>query len=210
LAKDMRVTLVSDPFGIWAESADLVRDVRGELEAFRQIEDLLRRDDRFETVTPKTFLVHPECWEHFQSYRGVCGVAFHEVTPRRQFAERLGGKLPDWLTDQRILAWRLLRRAVPDGPVEDWPAVLAESLAPGVLDADSLGAWLARAAAADIAPSVKDCPPVMPSFRESFLRVAERVGMPKEIGKQLASLIRNGVTTSSPVGCSRRWPKGVW
>ena len=92
MAKDIRVTLVFDPFGIWAESADLVRNVRDELEAFRQIEHLLRRDDRFETVTPKTFLVHPECWEHFQSYRGVGGVTFHEVTPRRQLAERLGGK----------------------------------------------------------------------------------------------------------------------
>ena len=202
MAKDIRVTLVFDPFGIWAESADLVRDVRDELEAFRQIEDLLRRDDRFETVTPKTFLVHPECWEHFQSYRGVCGVTFHEVTPRRQLAERLGGKLPEWLTDQRILDWQLLRRAVPHGPVEDWPAVLAEWLAPGVIDADSLGAWLSHAAAADMAPSVKDCPPVMQSFRESFLRVAERVGVPKEMGEQLAVDLDDRL---DPASFATRW-----
>jgi len=187
VTRDIRVTLVFDPFGIWAEAADPVRDVREELEAFRQIEDLLRRDRRFETVTPKTFLVHAECWEHFQSYRGVCGVSFQEVTPRRQLGERLAGKLPDWLTDQRILDWRLLQRAAPHGPVEDWPNAVTECLAPELNEADSLGAWLACAAAADVPPSIKDCPAVMERFRESFLGLAERGGMTNETRQQIAA-----------------------
>jgi hypothetical protein len=185
--KDVRVTLVLDPFGIWAESGHPVRDVGDEFEAFQQIEDVLRRDDRFETVTPKTFLIDAECWGHFQSYRGVYGVAFQEVTPRGRLADRMGDKLPEWLTDQRILDWRLLHRAISHEPVEDWPVLLADWLAPGVSNAEGLGAWLCRAAATDIASSINDCLPVMKQFRESFVRVAQQDGVPKEIGEQLAA-----------------------
>ena len=80
--------------------------------------------------------------------------------------------------------------------------MLAESLAPGLIAADSLGVWLSHAAAADMASSVKDCPPVMQSFRESFLRVAERVGVPKEIGDQLAADLDDRL---DPASFATRW-----
>ena len=185
----VRVTLVLDPFGIWSQPAQAVRDVQDELQAFRHIEELLCRDERFETVTPKTFLVHSQCWGHFQSYRAVRGVAFHEVTPRRELASRLRSMTPDWLTDQQILDWGLLERPISSNaePHAEWPAVIVEWLAPGLTGANDLADWLSRVASSDIPPSVKDCLPVMQQLHASFLEAAERSSIPKEIAKQLGA-----------------------
>ncbi len=200
--RDIRVTLVVDPFGIWTESAQPVRDVQEELRAFREIEELLRRDDGFETITPKTFLIHSQCWGHFQSYRGVAGVAFHELTPRRELASRLGSKPPDWLSDQQILDWRLLQGTITFERGDDWPAMVAEWLAPGVAEADDLPAWLTRVATSDVPPSVKDCAPVMRQFRDSFLRMAERSSIPKEFREQLAADLEHH---HDPVSFATQW-----
>ena len=82
MASETRVTLVSDPFGICAEREHRVADFPAELRAFREIEGLLRRDERFETVQPRTYVVAGECWEHFRSFRGMRGVACVQITPR--------------------------------------------------------------------------------------------------------------------------------
>lgn len=115
----IRVTLVFDPFGICTDADHRVRDVQDEKDAFRRIEELLRRDPRFETVSPKTYIVEAECWEHFQSYRGVSGIAFQEITPRKRLADVLGEQPPDWLTDRYVLDWDLLNREFPREPGED-------------------------------------------------------------------------------------------
>ena len=186
LTKNIRITLVFDPYGVCADAGDSVRDVQDELEAFRRIEDLLQRDDRFETVTPKTYIVEAECWEHFQTYRGVSGVAFQEVTPRTRLADRLGQKPPEWLTDRQILDWQLLDRELADGPVEDWPAAVAEWLIPGVSETDSLAVWLEYAAATKTTSCSMNCEPLRQWFRESFVRVAEKAGVPSDIRQWLA------------------------
>ena len=46
-----------------------------EKQAFREIEQLLLRDQRFDTVQPKTFVIDNLCWQHFRSYHGVAGRA---------------------------------------------------------------------------------------------------------------------------------------
>lgn len=69
MASEVRVTLVSDSYGICAEVEHRVADFPSELRAFREIEDLLRLDERFETVQPRTYVVAGECWELGRGWR---------------------------------------------------------------------------------------------------------------------------------------------
>ena len=57
-----------------------------EKQAFREIEQLLLRDERFDTVQPKTFVIDNRCWQHFRTYDGVSGVRIEEVSPRTRCA----------------------------------------------------------------------------------------------------------------------------
>jgi hypothetical protein len=183
----IRVTLVFDPFGVWPEPGERVRDLRDELKAFKQIEALLRRDERFETVTPKSYLVDAECWQHFQSYRGVAGVAFQEVTPRQQLAERLGEYPPEWLTDQQILELRLLELGTSGEAIENWPATIARWVTPGVVAAASLSDWLYQAAEAKTLCGLADSGPLIQWFRDSFAHAAQQDGVPNDMVKQIAA-----------------------
>ena len=54
-----------------------------ERQAFREIEQLLLRNERFDTVQPKTFVIDNRCWKHFRSYQGVQGVRIEEVVRER-------------------------------------------------------------------------------------------------------------------------------
>jgi len=142
LASEIRVTLVSDPFGICPDVEHRVADFPSELRAFREIEDLLRRDERFETVQPRTYVVAGECWEHFRSFRGMRGVSCVQITPRTRMCEALNADPPAWLSDQQILDWGLLQRPAPAEPAGDWPATIAAWLLPGVAEVASLEEWL--------------------------------------------------------------------
>ena len=105
---DPRITLIFDPFNICERGETRVGSFVEEKQAFREIEQLLLRDERFDTVQPKTFVIDNRCWQHFRTYHGVQGVRIEEVTPRTRLGDWIGEEPPDWLLNQDIRRWRLL------------------------------------------------------------------------------------------------------
>src|SRR5690242_12441079 len=108
MTDEIRVRLIFDPFGICKVHGTRVADVTSEKRAFHDIDELLRRDERFETVSPRTFIIEPHCWEHFRSYWGARGIATERLSPRQQVAAHLRASPPDWLTDEIIHSWNIL------------------------------------------------------------------------------------------------------
>jgi PglZ domain len=202
VASEIRVTLINDPFGICPDEDNYVSDFPGELRAFRDIEDLLRRDARFETVQPRTYGVAASCWEHFRSFRGVTGVSLVEVTPRTRVREALHAEPPDWLTNQQILDWGLLGRPAPKGVPGDWPAVIAAWLLPGILDVESLDDWLKVSAAAQDFPRRVDPGPVADWFRDSLSAAASKNGLSRDVIHDLVAALEQA---GSPVEFARSW-----
>jgi hypothetical protein len=140
---ETRVKLIFDPYRICTAGGCRVTDFRGERQAFRAIEDLLRKDAKHETIQPKTYVIEGRCWEHFQSYRGVKGVVIEEVTPRGRVRDHFGLEPPDWMTDEFIHAARLGDRTAPPSLAGDnWAGAVAGWLLPGVNEATSLDQWL--------------------------------------------------------------------
>src|SRR5271165_2380955 len=74
MPSETRVKLIFDPYRICTAGGCRVTDLGSERLAFREIEGLLRKDAKFETIRPKTYVIEGQCWEHFQTYRGVKGV----------------------------------------------------------------------------------------------------------------------------------------
>ena len=202
MASEIRVTLVHDPFGICPEVENHVCDFQAEMRAFREIENLLRRDDRFETVQPRSYVIAGQCWEHFRSFRGLRGVALVEITPRSRVRDTLGADLPEWLTDQQILDWGLLHRPAPAGGVGDWPATIAAWVLPGIAEVASLDQWLKVVASADdfrqhVAPG-----PVRGWLRNLLSAAAARSQLSQDLTRDLAVAFD---AHPSPVEFARSW-----
>lgn len=141
---EIRVRLIFDPFGICRAQGTRVTDVGSEKRAFRDIDELLRRDERFETVSPRTFIVEPHCWEHFRSYWSVRGVATEKLSPRQQVAQQLRSAPPDWLSDEHIHSWNILhqKKLFPPPSGFRWEPLVAEWFIEGIGGVTSLVAWL--------------------------------------------------------------------
>ena len=128
---DPRITLIFDPFNICDSGETRVCSFVAEKQAFREIEQLLLRDLRFDTVQPKTFVIDNLCWQHFRTYHGVQGVRIEEVTPRTRLRDWIGADPPDWLSNHDIRRWGLLERERPTGlAAGGWAATIATWLAP--------------------------------------------------------------------------------
>ena len=202
MASEIRVTLVSDPFEICPDVEHRVADFPSELRAFREIEDLLRRDERFETVHPRTYVVAGPCWEHFRSFRGLRGVSFVEITPRTRVRDTLGAEPPQWLSDQRVLDWGLLHRPAPAGVLADWPATIAAWVLPGIAEVASLQQWLTVVASAEdfrqpLAPG-----PVRDWLRDSLSAAAAQNQLSRDLIRDLAAAFD---PHPSPVEFARFW-----
>jgi hypothetical protein len=136
---ETRVKLIFDPYRICTAGGCRVTDFRSERQAFREIEELLRKDAKFETIRPKSYVIEGQCWEHLQTYRGVKGVLVEEVTPRRRVREHFGQEPPEWMSDEFIHGTRIGERPPPPSLLGDsWAATLAAWLLPGINEADSL------------------------------------------------------------------------
>ncbi len=79
-----------------------MRNFLEEKPEFAEIEQLLLRDERFDTVQPKTFVIDNRCWQQFRTYHGVQGVRTEEVTPRTRLRDLIGDDPPDWVSNQDI------------------------------------------------------------------------------------------------------------
>jgi hypothetical protein len=193
---------VYDPYGICPDHDSRVCEFDGELRAFREIEDLLRRDDRIETVQPRTYVVAESCWEHFRSFRGVKGVSLVEMTPRTKIRDSLRAEPPEWLTDRLIVDWGLLNRPAPAGVASDWPTTIATWLLPGIGGVASLEDWLKLAAAAPSVPSRVSPGPVGDWFRNSFSQLAAQSRMSRDVIGDLAAALEQA---GSPPQFARFW-----
>lgn len=181
MASDIRVTLIFDPFGIYPDSQGRVTDFPSEMKAFREIEELLRRDDSLETVQPRTYVIEAQCWEHFRTYRGVTGLQIQEVSPRTRVRDCLGADPPEWLTDGQILKLRLLDRQPSCDSAGSWPLTVATWLIPSIAQAATLQDWLRFTASADNFPEQLDAGPLRAWFQESFVDAARKSGLAKDI-----------------------------
>lgn len=150
MSNEARVTLVFDPYAISAERGQHVSGLNAERQAFAEINDLLRRDPRFETVVPKVYVIPRDSIEHFRTYREVRGVRNHTVTPRGVVCNLLQCEPPSWLTDDDIVELDLLKFAAPHSMVGDnWEATIATWLIPGIDEAMNLEQWLRTVASSE-------------------------------------------------------------
>lgn len=187
MAGDIRVTLIFDPFGICPESQGRVTDFASEMRAFREIEDLLRRDEKLETIQPRTYIIEARCWEHFRTYRGVNGLHIEEVSPRTRLRDCFSADPPEWLTDERILHLRLLDRQPPASFGSSWPRTVATWLLPGIAEAATVQEWLRIAASADALPEQLGPEPLDAWLRESFAHAAAKSGLSKDVVTSLST-----------------------
>ena len=194
MARDIRVTLIFDPFGICPESQGRVSDLPSEMRAFREIEDLLQRDDTLETVQPRTYIIEAPCWEHFRTYRGVTGLQIQEVSPRTRVRDCLSADPPEWLTDGQILQLQLLDRQPPEGPASSWPRAVATWLIPGIAQVASLQEWLFLTASADGFPEQLDAGPLRAWFQESFIDATRKTALSKDIIVNLTAALEQSTS----------------
>jgi hypothetical protein len=142
MSNDARVTLVFDPFEISTEEGQRVSGLNAERQAFAEINDLLRRDPRFETIVPRLYIIPRDSIEHFRTYRDVRGVKNYTVTPRGVVCKLLQCEPPAWLTDDDIIELELLKFTAPHSMVGDsWEATIATWLIPGIDEAMNLEHW---------------------------------------------------------------------
>ena len=143
MADDIRVRLIFDPFGIGKTQGGRIADVASEKRAFQDIDNLLRRDERFDTVSPRTFIIEAQCWEHFKSYWNVRGIAIDKLSPRHQVAQQLRAEPPEWLTDELLHDWEIHKRTLFPAPSGfRWEPLVAEWFVEGVAGVTSLVEWL--------------------------------------------------------------------
>lgn len=139
------VTLIFDPFELYKGAGIRISDFQSEMQAFQEIDDLLRRNVQLETVVPKTYIISAASVEHFGSYRGLNRVKIESITPRTCVCEVLGtelSELPEWLTDDDIVKWHLLDSIPPDVMADgNWPASIAFWLIPGITGVATLDKW---------------------------------------------------------------------
>lgn len=198
-----RINLVFDPYRISGVAGERVRNVVGELKAFREIALHLNRDPRYETVTPRTYLVETS-WEHFRTYQGLRGVHMEVISPRGLVRTRYGAEPPGWLTDRLIADSNLLdpHRSFASLVDDDWAATLGACVFPGIADATSLDQWLGQVAIAPMLPSCWRCEPVTEWLCGRFVALARHSIHSVDVVVELRDALH---TSSSPVSLVRDW-----
>ena len=202
-----RITLIFDPFSIYQDAGVRVAGLDSEKRAFREIDDLLRRDKRLETVVPKTYVISAESAQHFQSYHGVTNVRIEKITPRSSLAEKLHLTPPDWLDDDLIYQWQLLNYPSPGGVFEEgWDATIAAWLIPGIEGAGTLKEWFSIVATIlDRFLGVYGKDPASIWIQQRFTQFAEAEIASREVVSDLsAELIRAASPRAFAQECLRR------
>lgn len=194
MVEEVLVNLVHDPFRIYAGEGHRVTGLADEIKAFHTIGDLLRQASDPVTRKPRTYILDRISWEHFRSIRSARGVRTSEYTPRRQAQSAIGADLPDWLTDEAVVAWRLLLRPVPQMK-DDWAATLSEWLFPGIADATTMQSWLLAAATSKEVPEPVTLPQVVEWLSERFRQLSSQAIPLSEVVADLTEQLRE---TGSP------------
>lgn len=199
-----RVTLIFDPFAICSEAGVRVSNFESERQAFRDIDDLLRRDSRFETVVPMTYVISAVNVEHFKTYHGVENVEIKKVTPRALVREVFNLEPPDWLSDDLICTWRLLDLSPPDDMLDDgWPATVASWLIPGVAKAETLDQWFrVTGDAQNRFADQYGTDPVSSWIQERFSGLAAEEISSREVVSELRAKLTRA---ESPVAFANEW-----
>lgn len=202
MQQDVRVNLLFDPYDISQRDGTRVFDFESEKKAFREIEDLLGRDARFETVQPKIYIIAKNSSPHFDTYRHLSGVKTEEVSPRTRIRELLRAEPPDWLTNTDICEWKLLDRDPPSELLDDgWPVTIASWLIPGLDAVGSLEEWLAVVACASFTGQYGN-DPVSICIQNSFSDLASRVIQSSEVVSELRVALTRA---ESPVAFANEW-----
>jgi len=196
------VRLVFDAYGVFRGEGTRISGLDAEKEAFAEIEDLLSRDSRFETVQPRTYIVGGANRAHFDTYEATKGVVIEEITPRTQIRELVRDDPPDWLVDEDICRWGLLNRDGPDSVLDEgWGATIASWLMPGIVEVASLEQWFEVVAASESSHPY-GTGPVSAWVQESFTALASRAIESDEVVAELRAALTRA---ESPVQFSREW-----
>ncbi|MCP4891984.1 MAG: hypothetical protein GY904_36030 [Planctomycetaceae bacterium] len=203
---EARVTLIFDPFSIATAEGERVSGLHAELSAFADINDTLRRDPRFETVVPKVYVISGSSTQHFRTYRDVRGVTTQTVTPRIVVGDLLQCDPPQWLTDESIVEFQLLRYSPPESLFEqNWEATIASWLVPGIEQAATLEQWLRIVSASeDRFGGHYGAGPVSGWIQTQFLQLAMATEE-LETHDCATSLQAELIRAASPVEFARQW-----
>lgn len=205
MAEETLVTLVYDPNRIYAGEGLRVSGLAEELAALRVIGDILRQPFDSDTRLPKTYILDRFSWEHFRSLRAAKGVRVQEFTPRRQIQDAMNSELPGWLTDEVVIALKLLTRPGPRTLVKnDWAATLAEWLFPGITDATTLQEWLSIAATVNDITEPLQLAAVVDWLYERFRVLAGIAIHSQDVVADFAEQLRE---SASPSLFARTWLK---
>jgi hypothetical protein len=203
VSSEVRVNLIFDPFGIFSAGGAHIRNAQEEKAAFRDIEELLTRDSRFETVRPKTYVIEGRCWEHFRTYREIDGVRIDEVKPRRKLNERLHADAPPWLTDEVIFNLKLWDEVGPTALIgDDWVVTIATWLFPGIDEVSSLREWLRVVSLGSKWPKELNDTPVAEWLADNFEKWAQPSIQSAENVLELRTSLRNA---DSPITFASEW-----
>lgn len=197
MVQDVLVNLVHDPFRIYSGEGERVSSLADEIKAFHAIGDLLRQSSDPATHKTRTYILDRIAWEHFRSLRSARRVRLTEFTPRHQLKLLVGSDLPQWLTDDAVVAWNLLSRSGPATLVkDDWAATLSEWLIPGITQATTLQEWLVAAAMSEDVPEPLSLPQVVGWLYASFRQLAAASIPLSEVVADFAEKLRE---TAAPV-----------
>jgi hypothetical protein len=203
VSEEVVVDLVYDPHRIYAGEGQRIAGLTQELASFHSIGDQLRQSGDSATRLPRCYILDRVGWEHFRSIRALKGVRLRDFSPRREVKSAIGVEPPDWLTDDAIVGWDLLKRQVPGYLVQaSWPATLAEWLLPGITKASSLQEWLICAASAkDVSEPITLAPVAEWLCERVRILAAASISMP-DVVADLAEQLRD---TAAPVTFARQW-----
>jgi hypothetical protein len=206
VSADVRVTLVFDPFGIYASGGMRVLNLSEEERAFREIKDYLLREHD-ETGTPLTVIIERKAIPHFASYRGVRGIRIVDFTPTRRVREIIGHEPPEWLNDVDVYNWCLLSLKPPNrGFAETWEATLAAWLFPGITEATSIETWFSVMAQAPNVAGTMRCEPLAKWLQLQFSSLVREVSRSEDEVDVLGQALTE---SESPVVFAKTWVRRV-
>jgi hypothetical protein len=206
MSGDARITLILDPFAIYAAAGQRIGSFADELSAFAEIDKRLKMPTGDDTIMPLTLVINGPWIPHFRAYRNVRGVRVEDLTPTKRVKEAIGLDLPGWLTDDLIHGWGLLRLKVPsDGYRGSWEATIASWLFPDVDRATTIHDWLRLLSQGVPNVNFNSCQLVQRYFLEQLARLGTSVMNSEEVAELCDEFSRS----DSPVAFSKTWMKHV-
>ncbi len=202
---ETRVTLIFDPFDIYASGGVRVTELEDEERAFREIDCRLQTQSQDEMGEPLTVVVGQSAIQHFRTYRGIRGVRVEDFTPLRRVHEIVGQAPPEWLTDENVYQWGMLSLRPPEPPfLGSWEATVADWLAPNVAGSKSLDSWIRALSQSPSIPGIMKCEPVIRWFVQQFGSLGRTFGLSADEIDELSDML---TSAESPSAFARTWAR---